>query len=131
MAQRKLARIAHHQIPSLPHIGEVEDEREHGQHIAVRRQRQGEENGERQRDDDPAARRHAAHEIDHVRCPTRPWGRSTSTTISNANENMLLIDGANRKPASASETPISTPPTSAPAIDPMPPMMTMMNAMSV
>src|SRR5258706_11643944 len=131
MAKRKLARIAHHQIPRLPHIGKVEDEREHGQHVAVRRQRQGEENGERQRDHDPPAWGHAAPQLDHRRCPIRPWGRSTSTAINNAKENMLFIDGANRKPASASVTPIRTPPTSAPAIDPMPPRMTMMKAMSV
>src|SRR6266478_5591493 len=131
MAKRKLARIAHHQIPRLPHIGEVEDEREHGQHVAVRRQRQSEESGERQRDHDPPAWGHAAPQLDHRRCPIRPCGRSTSTAINSANENLLSIPSANRKPASASETPISTPPTSAPAIDPMPPMMTMMKAMSV
>src|SRR5262249_3565302 len=126
MAQRKLARIAHHQIPSLPHIGEVEDEREHGQHIAVGGQRQGEENRKRQNNDDPAARGYAAPQPAHRRCPIRPWGRSASTAINNAKENMLFMEGANRKPARASDTPISTPPTRAPAIDPMPPMITMM-----
>src|SRR5579871_3306147 len=131
MAERKLPCVAHHQIPGLPHIGEVEDEREHRDDVTVGRERQREENGERERDDDAAARRRDAPQLDHVRCPSRPWGRSTSTAINNAKENMLFIDGANRKPASASETPISTPPTSAPAIDPKPPMMTMMKARSV
>src|SRR6266436_3846835 len=100
-------------------------------HVPIRRQRHGEESGERQRDHDPPASGHAAPQRDHWRCPIRPCGRSTSTAINSAKENMLFIDGANRKPASASETPIRTPPTSAPAIDPMPPMMTMMKAMSV
>jgi hypothetical protein len=44
---------------------------------------------------------------------------------------MLFIDGANRKPARASDTPISAPPASAPIIEPMPPMMTIMKASSV
>src|SRR5262249_56417120 len=131
MPQRKLTREAHHQIPGLTHIGEVEEERQHRQDITVSEKRQREENGERQRDDDLATRRHAAHEINHARCPIRPCGRSTSTAINSAKENMLFIEGANRKPASASETPISTPPTSAPPIDPMPPIITMMKAMSV
>src|SRR5579871_453808 len=131
MAERKLAGVAHHQIPGLAHIRKVEDEREDGQHIAVGGQRQHHEDRERERDDDAAARRHAAPQTDHMRCPIRPWGRSTSTAINSAKENMLFIDGASRKPASASEVPISTPPTSAPAIDPMPPMMTMMKARSV
>src|SRR5262249_48861163 len=115
----------------LAHIGEVKDEREHGQHVAVGDQRQGDESSRHQRKDDPATPIDAAPQFAHGRCPMRPWGRSTSTAINNAKENMLFIDGANRNPASASETPISTPPTSAPPIDPIPPIITMMNAISV
>ena len=44
---------------------------------------------------------------------------------------MLFADGVRQKPAIASVTPISTPPSSAPGIEPSPPMMTMMKASSV
>ena len=44
---------------------------------------------------------------------------------------MLLADGLKSNAAAASDTPISTPPASAPGIEPRPPMMTMMKASSV
>ena len=44
---------------------------------------------------------------------------------------MLFIDGATTRLASASVTPMMSPPISAPAIEPMPPMMTMVKASSV
>ena len=44
---------------------------------------------------------------------------------------MLFADGVNSSPASASVTPISTPPSSAPGIEPSPPVMTMTKASSV
>jgi len=45
--------------------------------------------------------------------------------------NMLFAEGAMKSPATASETPISTPPRSAPPIDPSPPTITMTKARSV
>jgi len=44
---------------------------------------------------------------------------------------MLFAEGTMSNPASASETPISTPPRSAPGIEPSPPTITMTNASSV
>ena len=44
---------------------------------------------------------------------------------------MLFADGVNMRPASASVSPISTPPSSAPGIEPSPPVITMMKASSV
>ena len=44
---------------------------------------------------------------------------------------MLFADGVNSRPASASVSPISTPPSSAPGIEPSPPVMTMTKASSV
>ena len=44
---------------------------------------------------------------------------------------MLFADGAMSSPASASDTPISTPPSSAPTIEPRPPTMTMTKASRV
>ena len=49
-------------------------------------------------------------------------------TTSNAKEIMLFIDGATIRLASASVTPMTTPPSNAPAIDPRPPMMTIVKA---
>ena len=44
---------------------------------------------------------------------------------------MLLADGVKNNPAMASVSPISTPPSSAPGMEPRPPVMTMMKASSV
>ena len=44
---------------------------------------------------------------------------------------MLLADGVKNSPAIASVSPISTPPSTAPGIEPSPPVMTMMKASSV
>ncbi len=66
-----------------------------------------------------------------ARFPSMPCGRNSSTSTRMANANMLFVDGVNRRPASASVTPISTPPSSAPGIEPSPPMMTMTKASSV
>ena len=44
---------------------------------------------------------------------------------------MLFADGVKIRPASASVTPINTPPSSAPVIEPSPPVMTMTKASSV
>ena len=48
-----------------------------------------------------------------------------------AKANMLLADGVNSSPPSASVTPISTPPSSAPGMEPRPPVMTITKASSV
>ena len=50
--ERKLARKAHHQIPGLPHIGEVEDQDQHRQQIAVGKERRREQHDE-QSDEQP------------------------------------------------------------------------------
>ena len=63
--------------------------------------------------------------------PRIPCGRSSSTSTRMAKENMLFADGVKSRPASASVTPISTPPRSAPGIEPSPPVITMTKASRV
>ena len=60
-----------------------------------------------------------------------PCGRNSSTSTRMAKANMLFADGVNSSPAIASVSPISTPPSSAPGIEPSPPVMTMTKASSV
>lgn len=48
-----------------------------------------------------------------------------------ATPNMVLAEGAKNRPDIASDRPISTPPSSAPGIEPRPPMITMTKACSV
>src|ERR1700694_5207912 len=131
VAERQLPGKAHQQIPGLPDVGEIQHQDEHADEIAVGDQRRGQECGEQQRGEHAAVQRRISPQRAHARRPSRPCGRSTSTAINRPNENMLFIEGAAKNPASASETPMSTPPNSAPGIDPSPPMMTMVNASSV
>ena len=63
--------------------------------------------------------------------PMMPCGRNNSTSTRMAKANMLLADGVKNRPAIASVNPISTPPSSAPGIEPSPPVMTMTKARSV
>src|SRR5438309_944777 len=131
MPERQLPGEAHHQVPGLADIGEVENENEDGDQVAVgderRRQQRRHDDGAR----DASARRHVVPARAHARRPIKPCGRSTRTRMSSANENMLFIDGSKKKPASASDTPMRMPPTSAPLIEPSPPTMTMMKASKV
>src|SRR5581483_7416576 len=131
MPKRKLAAESEHQIPRLPDIGEVEDQDQHGHDVAVDNQRRHRKQRQHQREQDPRSPVECAPELAHARRPMMPRGRSTSTVTSSAKENMLFIDGTSRNPASASDNPMSTPPTSAPVIEPSTPTMTMMKASSV
>src|SRR5262249_2530614 len=121
VAERQLAGVAHHQVPGLADIGEIENQRQHRDQVAV-----GDERSEQQQHkDDPNERAltlaHFEPKPHHARRPISPWGRNTRTAINSPKENMLFIDGSIKNPASASDTPIKTPPTSAPAIEPRPP----------
>src|SRR6266568_1258568 len=131
VAERQLPGEAHQQIPGLADVGEIQHQDQHADEIAVGDQRRGQKSGEQHRGEHAAAQRRICPQRAHARRPSRPCGRSTSTAINRPNENMLFIEGAAKNPASASETPMSTPPRSAPAIDPSPPMMTMVNASRV
>ena len=61
----------------------------------------------------------------------RPCGRASNTRIRRPKLTILLADGVMSMPASASETPMSSPPRSAPTIEPSPPTITMTNASKV
>src|SRR5882762_9590462 len=123
MAKRKLAGEAHHDVPGLARIGEIEDQDQ-------RRRHQGDE---QDREPQPCPPRYLVQEQrpHDARLPRMPCGRNSSTTTRIAKANMLFADGVNRRPASASVMPISTPPSSAPGIEPSPPVMTMTKASSV
>src|SRR5262249_2828554 len=131
VTERELPGKAHHQVPGLTHIGEIEDQGEDREQVAVGDERRRDQRRQRERQHGLRAPVDAAPQCDHARRPRTPRGRSTSTAMSSANENMLFIDGSIMKPASASDTPISTPPTRAPVIQPRPPTMTMMKDSSV
>src|SRR3990172_6312396 len=123
MTERELARKSHHHVPRLPRIGEIQDQDRHREHVVVDHCRQREQDQHEHREQHGAA----AHGL----FPSRPCGRNSSTRISSAKLNMLFADGVKYRPASASDTPISTPPSSAPAMEPSPPTITMTNASSV
>src|SRR5262245_28219551 len=123
MAERELPGEAHQHVPRLAGVGEVQDERADRQRVGAGQPR--ERDGEHEQDREQA--RGAGHDF----FPNRPWGRSSRTRINRPKLNMLLADGAIRRPASASDTPIRTPPTRAPAIEPIPPTMTITKPSSV
>ena len=133
VTERKLAGESHHHVPGLAGIGEIEDGDEDGEQIVVGEKRRDEQRHEQQPQQHEAAARNALEQpSDHVRrFPRMPCGRNSSTSTSRPKENMLLADGVNSRPAIASVRPISTPPRSAPGIEPSPPVMTMMKASSV
>src|SRR5262249_36480419 len=128
MPERELAGKAHHQVPGLPDKGKVEHQDHNRDEIAVGDERQRREDREHHDEQRAAA---PSERAGHAHRPIMPCGRSTSTRIKSANDTMLFIDGAINSPASASDTPIRMPPTSAPAIEPRPPRMTMMKAINV
>src|SRR4030095_14621125 len=122
MAERELAGESHHHVPRLAGVGEVEDQR---------RDRKGvgsDEGGQRHHQDGQDSQ---VDEFFLHRLPSRPCGRSSSTRISRPKLNMLFAEGVMTRPAGASDTPISTPPSSAPVIEPSPPTMTITKASSV
>src|SRR5262249_48695691 len=133
VTQRKLAGKAHHDVPGLPDIGKVENQDEHGDEVVAGHQRGGEERHRKPCQQlEPAPGNAVGEESDHVsRLPRRPCGRNSSTTTRMAKVNILLAEGVKRSPPKASVRPISTPPNSAPAIEPSPPVMTITKARSV
>src|SRR5215475_6128920 len=133
VAERKLPGQAEHDVPRLSDIGEVEDEDHHGEKVVAGEQREGGEQHSEDDESDAAATRQASNKPpDHVSdLPIKPCGRNSSTSTRMAKTNMLLADGVKSSPASASVSPIRTPPSNAPAIEPSPPVMTTMKASSV
>src|SRR6185369_9951127 len=105
---------AHHHVPRLSDVREVEDQRRDGEEVVAREQRQREQHDRRCHDPDPPPPVQG-----HRRPPPmRPWGLASNTRISRPKLTMLLADGAMSTPASASDTPMSSPPSSAPTIEP-------------
>src|SRR5262249_2003280 len=133
VAERQLAGKSHHHVPGLAGIGEVEDDDEHGEQVGVGEPRRRQQRREQHAEQRQGTARNALDEPPHHAgfFPRMPCGRNSSTSTSRPNENMLFADGVKIRPASASVSPISTPPTSAPGIEPSPPVITMMNASSV
>src|SRR5678816_3698455 len=141
-AQRELPREPHHDVPRLADVSEVEGQRRDREQVAVGHERKDEDPHADERDHHLAApsglgrvrrahRGRLAH-IGHLRPPPmRPCGRASRRRTSRPKLAMLFADGAISTPASASETPITTPPRSAPTIEPRPPTITMTNASRV
>src|SRR5689334_17595522 len=123
MAERKLAGEPHHHVPRLAGVREIENQRGDRERVRAGEPGQRSQASEQDRERDVAAAQ--------ARLPSSPCGRSSSTRIRRPKLNMLLAEGAMRSPATASETPISTPPRSAPPIEPRPPTITMTKASSV
>src|SRR5262245_35138697 len=123
MPERELAGEAHHHVPRLSGVREVQDEGRHRERIRTDESGKGQQNGEQCGERDVGA--------GHARFPRSPCGRTSSTRMRSPKLNMLFAEGAMKSPASASETPISTPPSSAPPIEPSPPTITMTKASSV
>src|SRR5262245_7712303 len=133
MPERELAGETHHDVPCLSNVGEVEDQDEHRDEIVVGDERKKQKHAKKRPQRELRTGRNASQQIGgHERfLPSRPWGRNSSTSTRMAKVNMLLADGANSRPPSASVMPISMPPSSAPGIEPRPPVMTITNANSV
>src|SRR5271156_5392831 len=154
--ERELAGKAHHDVPGLTGIGEVENDDQDGEQIVVDEKRRGQQGGEQCNEEARRPGRQSAgkapdlapnlardlardlacgfgdelvgHQV--TRLPKMPCGRNSKTSTRMAKANMLLADGVNSNPASASVSPISTPPISAPGIEPSPPVITMTKAIS-
>src|SRR5262249_56519859 len=99
---------AHNQVQSPAEESEKEEQDQHRDEIAVGDERCGEEH--RQQGDQQRATARVERRRGHARRPMMPCGRSASTKMSRAKDTMLFIDGARKSPASASDTPINTPP---------------------
>src|SRR3569623_2860420 len=133
--QGELAREAHHHVPRLPRVGKVQGQGHHREDVAVDHERQRDRQARARRDQGgaPPGLRGAAGLADHhLRAdPMSPRGRTSRSRTSRPKLTMLLAEGASSNPASASDTPITTPPSSAPTMEPRPPRMTITNASSV
>src|ERR1700722_16284329 len=134
MSERKLAGEAHHDVPGLAGISKIENDDEDREQIVVGKPRRGQQHREQRGEQTHRPARQTIgeardHRIHHVGLlPRMPCGRNNSTSTRMPKANMLLADGVNSKPASASVSPISPPPISAPGIEPSPPVMTMTKA---
>src|SRR5690242_678615 len=133
VAERQVSGEAGHDVPSLPREGKIENQNEDGEEIVT-----GEEgNHDRQKQQcgqcDQCTPRDAIQQTAHHAAlrPRSPCGRNTRMSASMAKTNMLLADGEKSRPATASVTPINTPPSRAPGIDPRPPVITITKARSV
>src|SRR3569833_204869 len=113
MTEGQLSGEAHHDVPRLPDIGEVQDEDQHGEQIIAGKEWRSRENGKQYREENERAGRQAfdqpcQHHATFL--PRMPCGRNSSTRTRMAKENMLLAEGVNSRPAIASVKPIMTPP---------------------
>src|SRR4029079_9097853 len=133
MAKRQLAGEAHHDVPGLARIRKVQDQNQHGEHVIAGKQWRGEKTDEERAEQEQGARWNSGGEPpDHaVLLPMMPCGRKSRTRTRMAKANMVLAEGVNTRPAIASVSPIRTPPTSAPGIEPRPPVMTITKARNV
>src|SRR5262245_4369574 len=133
MTERQLAGEAHHYVPGLAGIRKVQDQNQYGEHVVAREQWRDEKTGKEHTQQPQAARGDASRQPpDHAALlPMMPCGRKSSTRTRMAKANMLLADGVNTRPAIASVRPMRTPPTSAPGIEPRPPVITMTKASRV
>src|SRR5262249_36884488 len=100
--ERELPGEAHHHIPRLAGVGEEQDQRGDRQRVAAREKRQ--------RDGRRAERDEAEAGAAQVFLPSRPCGLNRSTRISSPKLNMPFAEGATKRPAIASDTPIRSPP---------------------
>ena len=98
--ERELTGEAHHDVPGLADVREVEHQRRDREHVVARDERQREQHDPSRRD----RRRHRRRSACHLRRPHRPCGRHSSTRISRPKLTMLLAEGVMSTPASASET---------------------------
>ena len=95
MAERELAGKAHHDVPGLAGIGEVEDEDEDREQVVVDEERRGQQGRKQEEQQDEAAARNVGEQRgDHLSFfPRMPCGRNSSTSTRMPKANILLADG--------------------------------------
>src|SRR5262249_37336546 len=122
-----------HHVPGLPGVGEVENDDQNGDEVIVGQPGCRQQRSQQHRQRYQAAARNALDQpADHVsRFPRMPCGRNRSTSTSRPNENMLLAEGGKNGRPSPAPTQTSPPPNGARAMEPSPPVITMMKASSV
>src|SRR6185312_7445647 len=131
VAERELPGEAGDDVPGLAEIGGEQDHHQHGDDVAVDEKRQRQHDGNEEHERDRGAVRQAEETAARHARPSNPCGRNSSTRMRRAKLKALLSEGSTTKPESASDTPTSRPPSSAPGMLPRPPRMTMMKASSV
>ena len=105
VAERELAGEAHHDVPGLADVGEVEDQDQHGEQVVAGEQRRGEQRRQQQRQQQPARARgtpSSSRAIMPASCPRCPAAGTAAPARGCAKVNMLLADGVNSSPAIAS-----------------------------